>query len=90
MLDQLGIAIDGIIFLIDFFTEITNGIIETQMELTRPKKIQLIYKIAHHAAKRKLKDPKEIAIEYADGDNCGNIENWKENITYKEIHPLKY
>lgn len=90
MLDQLGIAIDGIIFLIDFFTEITNGIIETQLELTRPKKIQLIYKIAHHAAKRKLKDPREIAIEYADGDNCGNVDNWKENMTYKEIHPLKY
>ena len=90
MLNQLGVAIDGIIFLIDFFTEITNGILETQIEITRPSKIQLMYKIALHAAKRKLKDPREIAIEYSNGDNCGNVDNWKENMTYKEFHPLKY
>ena len=49
-----------------------------------------MYKIALHAAKRKLKDPREIAIEYSNGDNCGNVDNWKENMTYKEFHPLKY
>ena len=35
-------------------------------------------------------DIKEIALEYAGGDNCGNVENWKDNMTYKEIHQLKY
>lgn len=90
MLEQVRIAIDGIIFLIDFFTEITNGIMETQIALTKPRKIELFYKIAQHAAKSKLKDPKEIALLYADGDNCGEVENWKENMTYKVFHPLKY
>ena len=90
MLDQLAIAIDGIKFLIDFFNEITNGTMETQLALTKPSKINLFYKISFDAAKKKLKDPKEIALNYANGDNCGNIKNWKENMTYKEFHPLKY
>ena len=90
MLDQLTVAIDGIKFLIDFFNEITNGIMETQLALTKPSKINLFYKIAFDAAKKKLKDPKEIALNYANGDNCGDIENWKENMTYKEFRPLKY
>jgi len=90
MLEQLGIAIDGIIFLIDFFNEITNGLMETQISMTSPKKIELFFRIAEDAAKKKLKDPKEIALAYASGDNCGNIENWKENMTYKEVHQLKY
>ena len=90
MLEQLGIAIDGIIFLNDYFTEITNGIMEIQLSLTKPKKIELFYKMAQHAAQKELKDPKEIALAYANGDNCGNIENWKDNMTYKEFHQLKY
>ena len=90
MLDQLAIAIDGIKFLIDFFNEITNGTMETQLALTKPSKINLFYKISFDAAKKKLKDPKEIALNYDNGDNCGNIKNWKENMTYKEFHPLKY
>ena len=90
MLEQLYAGIDGIKFLIDFFNEITNGTIETQLALTNPRKIHLFYKIAFDAAKKKFKDPKVIAFNYANGDNCGNIENWKENMTYKEFRPLKY
>ena len=90
MLEQLGVAIDGILFLIDFFTEITNGIMETQLSLTKPKKIELFFKIAQNAAKQKLKDPREIALAYASGDNCGDAEKWKDNMTYKELHQLKY
>ena len=90
MLDQIAFSIDGLIFLIDFFTEITNGILEAQLALTKPRKIELFYKISSHAAERNLKDPKMIALSYAEGDNCGDIEKWKENITYKVSHPLKY
>jgi hypothetical protein len=90
MLEQIEDSIDCIIFLIDFFSEIKNGILEAQYEFIRPNKIELFHKIAIHAAKRKLKDPKEIAISYALGDNCGKIDNWKQNITYREFHPLKY
>jgi hypothetical protein len=90
MLEQIEDSIDCIIFLIDFFSEIKNGIIEAQYEFIRPNKIELFHKIAIHAANKKLKDPKEIAISYALGDNCGKIDNWKQNITYKEFYPLKY
>jgi hypothetical protein len=29
-------------------------------------------------------------IAYASGENCGNIDNWKENMTYKEHHEMKF
>ena len=90
MLEQIEDSIDCIIFLIDFFSEIKNGILEAQYEFIRPNKIELFHKIAIHAANKKLKDPKEIAISYALGDNCGKIDNWKQNITYKEFYPIKY
>ena len=69
MLEQLEDAIDGLVFLIDFFNEISNGIIETQIKLSKPKKIQLFFKIAESAANKKLKDPKKIALLYSSGDN---------------------
>ena len=74
----------------NYFNEITKGILDTQINLTKPSKIDLFYKIARKAADRKLKDPKEIAFFYSYGDNCGKIENWKENMTYIETDPIKY
>lgn len=90
ILNQIYNSIDGIRFLLNYFSEITNGIIDTQIQLTKPRKIETFYKIASKAAERKLKDPKEIALFYCYGDNCGKVENWKENITYKETDPIKY
>jgi hypothetical protein len=90
MLDQLTVSIDAILFLIDFFTEIKNGIIETQIKLTKPNKINKFLKIAENASEKNIKDPKKIALVYSFGDNCGNINNWMENMTYKEFYPLKY
>lgn len=90
MIDQIGVAIDGIYFLIDFFHEITNGLMETQIALTKPRKIELFYKISMDAADKKFHDPKQIALTYANGDNCGDIEKWEENMTYREFHQLKY
>lgn len=90
ILNQIYNSIDGIKFLLNYFSEITNGIIDTQIQLTKPRKIETFYKIASKAAERKLKDPKEIALFYCSGDNCGKVENWKENMTYKETDPIKY
>ena len=90
MIKQLYKSIDGIVFLINYFSEISKGLIDTQLQLTKPRKIELFYKIANKAAERELKDPKEIALFYAYGDNCGKVDNWKENITYKEADPVKY
>ena len=90
MLEQLTDSLDAILFLIDFFTEIKNGIIDTQIKLTKPKKIKMFLKIAENAAEKNIKDPKKLALVYSFGDNCGNIYNWMENMTYKEFYPLKY
>ena len=90
MLKAINNSTDGIFFLTDYFSEISNGIIDTQVKLSKPRKIEVYFSIADKAAERKLKDPKEIALLYALGDNCGKIENWKENITYKETSPIKY
>lgn len=90
MLKAINNSTDGIFFLTDYFSEISNGIIDTQVKLSKPRKIEVYFSIADKAAERKLKDPKEIALLYAFGDNCGKVENWKENITYKETSPIKY
>ncbi len=90
MLKAINNSTDGIFFLTDYFSEISNGIIDTQVKLSKPRKIEVYFNIADKAAERKLKDPKEIALLYALGDNCGKIENWKENITYRETSPIKY
>lgn len=90
MLSQINKSTDGLVFLMNFFSEIYNGIVDTQGELSKPRKIELFYKIASKAAERKLKDPKEICLYYSLGDNCGKVDNWKENITYKESDPVKY
>ena len=90
MVKQIKVAIDGILFLIDFFSEITNGLIETQLKITKPSNIELYFRIAEDAAKKKINDPKELVLAYASGDNCGSSENWKENMTYKEYHEKKF
>ena len=55
MVKQIKVAIDGIIFLIDFFSEISNGLIETQLKITKPSNIELYFRIAEDAAKKKDK-----------------------------------
>jgi hypothetical protein len=90
MLKQIYLSKDSVRFLFSYFSEISNGLIETQLNLTKPSKIETYYRIASEAAEKNIKDPKEIALLYANGDNCGKIENWKDNITYKEIESIKY
>ena len=82
--------LDSLKFLFNFIAEIANGILDTQSQLTNPKKYKLFFNIASEAAQRKIDDPKEIAFFYSEGENCGKIENWKENITYRSIEPKKY
>ena len=90
MIKQIGVSIDGILFLIDFFTEIANGVVDTQLKITKPSNIELYFRIAEDAAKKKISDPREVVLAYGFGENCGNSEKWKENMTYKEYHQLKF
>ena len=90
MIKEIKVAIDGIMFLIDFFSEITNGLIETQLKITKPSNIELYFRIAEDASKKMINDPKELVLAYASGDNCGSSDKWKENMTYKEYHEMKF
>lgn len=90
MINEILNFLEGLNFLFDFFSEITKGIIEAQSKVTNTEKYKLLFDIANKAADKKLKDPKEIALYFANGDNCGKIEDWNENMTYREIQPSKY
>ena len=90
MIKEIKVAIDGIKFLIDFFSEITNGLIETQLKITKPSNIELYFRITEDASKKMINDPKELVLAYASGDNCGSSDKWKENMTYKEYHEMKF
>ena len=90
MIKEIKVAIDGIMFLIDFFSEITNGLIDTQLKITKPSNIELYFRIAEDASKKMINDPKELVLAYASGDNCGSSDKWKENMTYKEYHEMKF
>ena len=90
MIKEIKVAIDGIMFLIDFFSEITNGLIETELKITKPSNIELYFRVAEDASKKMINDPKELVLAYASGDNCGSSDKWKENMTYKEYHEMKF
>ena len=55
ILQQINKSSDGLIFLMNFFSEIYNGIVDTQGQLSKPRKIELFYKIASKAAEKKNK-----------------------------------
>ena len=90
MINHLKVSMDAIVFLLDFFNEITKGINETNLKMLKPKNMDLYFKIAEDAAKNKINDPKEIVMVYSDDDNCGSIDKWKNNITYIEFHQMKF
>jgi len=90
MINEILNFLEGLNFLFDFFSEITKGIMEAQSKVTNTEKYKLLFDIANKAADKKLKDPKEIALYFANGDNCGKIEDWNENMTFREIQPSKY
>ena len=74
MINHLKVSMDAIVFLLDFFNEITKGINEANLKMLKPKNMDLYFKIAEDAAKNKINDPKEIVMAYADDDKCGSID----------------
>ena len=90
MINHLKVSMDAIVFLLDFFNEITKGINEANLKMLKPKNMDLYFKIAEDAAKNKINEPKEIVMVYADDDNCGSFDKWKNNMTYIEFHQMKF
>ena len=89
-LKSLKVGLESMSFLLEFFNEITSGISEAQIKLSKFNNLELHFKIAEDAAKNNISDPKEIVMIYGFGENCGNMEKWKDNITYKENHQMKF
>ena len=89
-LKSLKVGLESMSFLLEFFNEITSGISEAQIKLSKFNNLELYFKIAEDAAKNNISDPKEIVMIYGFGENCGNMEKWKDNITYKENHQMKF
>lgn len=90
LVPKLKDSLEGIKFIINYFSEMTSSLFSVQSQLINPKKIELFFKIAQNAAERGIKDPKELVLIYSLGDNCGNVLNWEENIVYKKVEILKY
>ena len=90
LLKKLRYALEGIKFIINYFTELTSAIFSVQTQITNPRKIELFFKIANDAAEKKIKDPKELALCYSLVETCGSTTNWEENICYKKVDLLKY
>ena len=90
MINHLKVSMDAMSFLLDFFNEITKGINEANLKMLKPKNMELYFKIAEDAAKNKINDPKEVVMVYANDDNCGSVDKWKNNMTYIQYHQMKF
>ena len=77
-------------FLFTFISEVFSGITNVQSQLINPRKYKLFFKIANEAAEKNITHPKEIALFYSKGENCGKIDKCKDNMTYKNIEINKY
>ena len=90
ILEQIPNLFDSLKFIWNYFSELFDGISDVQKQLTNNKRLKLFYSIANKAAEKNIKDPKYLALLYSNGDNCGDVNNWEQNITYKETDPTKY
>lgn len=90
LIDKMQTLLDSLGFLCTFISEVFSGITNVQSQLINPRKYKLFFKIANEAAEKNITDPKEIALFYSKGENCGKIEKWEDNMTYKKIEINKY
>ncbi len=90
LINIIGDSLKGVKFIINYFSELTSSLISAQNQLANPIKLDLFFRIANQAADRGITDPREIALFYADGENCGDIRKWEENIVYKKLDIIKY
>ena len=83
-------AIDAFGIINRIIYEIFSAIKDFNKSLNKGK-ISLLYKIAEECCNKNIIEPKEIVFYYSEGQMCDTIENWENNICYKEIEEsLKY
>ena len=83
-------SLEGIKFILNYFSELTKSFFLAQQQLQNPRKIELFFKIAQKAAEKNISDPKELVLIYSLGDNCGSVTNYEENLGYKKVELYKY
>ena len=90
LIKKIKDSLEGIKFILNYFSEITSSFFSAQSQLTSPRKLDLFYRIAQNAAEKNINDPKELVLIYSWGENCGSVNKWEENIGYKKVEILKY
>ena len=83
-------SLEGIKFILNYFSELTKSFFLAQQQLQNPRKIELFFKIAQKAAEKNINNPKELVLIYSLGDNCGSVTNYEENLGYKKVELYKY
>jgi len=83
-------SLEGIKFILNYFSELTKSFFLAQQQLQNPRKIELFFMIAQKAAEKNISDPKELVLIYSLGDNCGSVTNYEENLGYKKVELYKY
>ena len=73
-----------VVLMADLFIEISSTIYSLSQKIMRPNEILKWEKIAQDAVKKKIFDPKEIVFYYAMEEKCKRIQDWEQNITYRE------
>lgn len=68
-----------------FLFETVETIASLADKVLSPREILNLQKIASDAFKRKVYSPMEIVFRYSKYEKCAKIEDWQENITWKEI-----
>jgi len=68
----------------DIFIEIANTVYTLAQKIMHPTEIAKWQRIASDAVKRKIFDPKEIVFTYAQEEKCKRIQDWEQNICYRE------
>jgi len=69
----------------NFFIEIVNTITTLADKILNPRELYRLQLIASDAVKKKLFGAKEIVFYYTKEEKSLRIEDWQENICYKEI-----
>lgn len=68
----------------NLFLELASTIYTLSQKIMHPNELRKWAKIAADAAKKKIFDPKEIVFVYALEEKCKRIQDWEQNICYRE------
>ena len=90
LVKKVNQSLEGIKFIINYFSELTKSFFLAEQQLQNPRKIELFFKIAQKAAEKDINDPKELVLIFSLGDNCGSITKYEENLGYKKVEIYKY